>query len=175
MSINDLLDKLFRRHGKELLYFATQRAGGHAEDLVQEAFIRLLKHPNPESIHNVRAFLFRTTSNLTIDHHRRQQLEARYKPDQSFTEADVETEISQAASPAPSVEKLTNDLQELESVCDLLDELPEITRYVYVLNQVEGLTYAEVAVRLGISKRSCERHFAVAMRHVLKHPKFNEQ
>lgn len=174
MSINDLLDKLFRCHRKELLFFASQRAGGHAEDLVQEAFIRLLQHPNPESIDNLRAFLFRTTSNLTIDHYRRQQLEARYRPGESLTDFDLDTEVSKVALQMPSLENQMYAIQELESLCHLLNELPEISRYAYVLNQVEGLTYADTAKRLGISKRSCERHVASAMRYLLKHPKFKE-
>lgn len=170
--MDNLLDKLFRRHSKELLSFATQRAGGHAEDLVQEAFVRLLQHPDLASIDNLRAFLFRTTSNLSIDLHRRQQLEARYKPDDALTETALEIEVARVAAQIPSMESHLHDLQELEAIGNFLDELPEITRYVYVLNQVEGLTHAEIAKRLGISLRSCHRHFGIAMRHMLNYPKF---
>lgn len=173
MTINGLLDKLFRRHNKELLFFATQRAGNAAEDLVQEAYLRLLQHPDPQSIENVRAFLFRTTSNLTIDLHRRQMLEARYQPDFNV-DNEVESEINRISDAAPSPELRIAHQQELDLLQQMLQELPEVTRYTFVLKRIEGLSHTEIAKRLGITERSSERHLATAIRHLLKHPGFEE-
>lgn len=173
MTINGLLDKLFRRHNKELLFFATQRAGNAAEDLVQEAYLRLLQHPDPQSIENVRAFLFRTTSNLTIDLHRRQMLEARYQPDFN-AENEVDSEINRISDATPSPEIRIAHQQELDLLQQMLQELPEVTRYTFVLKRIEGLSHTEIAKRLGITERSSERHLATAIRHLLKHPGFEE-
>ncbi|AEG02655.1 RNA polymerase sigma factor [Methylomonas methanica] len=169
MTSNGFLDKLFRRHNKELLFFATQRAGNAAEDLVQEAYIRLLQHPDPESIKNVRAFLFRTTSNLSIDLHRRQMLEARYQADST---ADIDMEPAAIAVTSPAPETHISHQLELDLLRDMLQELPELTRYAFVLNRIEGLSHAEIAKRLGMSVRNSERHLAIALRHLLKHPGF---
>ncbi len=173
MTINGLLDKLFRRHNKELLFFATQRAGNAAEDLVQEAYLRLLQHPDPQSIENVRAFLFRTTSNLSIDLHRRQMLEARYYPDFN-ADNEVDSEINRISDAAPSPELRIAHQQELDLLQQMLQELPEVTRYTFVLKRIEGLSHTEIAKRLGITERSSERHLATAIRHLLKHPGFEE-
>jgi RNA polymerase sigma-70 factor (ECF subfamily) len=173
MTINGLLDKLFRRHSKELLVFATQRAGNAAEDLVQEAYMRLLQHPDPGSIENVRAFLFRTTSNLSIDLHRRQVLEARHQPE---TAADIETDeqIANSAAASPPPETLVSQQQELDLLRNMLQELPELTRHAFILKRIEGLSHAEIAKRLGISERNSERHVVAAMRHLLKHAGFED-
>lgn len=174
MSINLFLDKLFRRHNKELLYFAAQRAGAAAEDLVQEAYMRLLQHPDPASIDNPRAFLFRTTSNLTVDHHRRQMLEARYQPDVYTVEADLVAEIAKVPGNQPPPETLASQHQELDRLRSMLDELPELPRHAFMLNRIEGLSHQEIGKRLGISDRSSERYVGIALRHLLKHSAFEE-
>lgn len=166
-----IMDILFRRHSKELLFFASQRAGNAAEDLVQEAYLRLMQHPNPESIENIRAFLYRTTSNLTVDYHRRQVLEARY---QQKSTQDIEIDVKLAKAIAPSPELRLSQQQELDMLRDILQELPEITRNAFLLNRIEGLSHAEVAKRLGISVRNSERYLAIAMRHLLKHRSFDK-
>ncbi|CAD6873390.1 RNA polymerase sigma factor [Methylomonas fluvii] len=174
MSINPLLDKLFRRHNKELLYFAAQRAGGAAEDLVQEAYMRLLQHPDPASIDNPRAFLFRTTTNLTVDHHRRQMLEARYQPEVYSADADVEAEMVKMPGKEPPPEAQASQQQELDRLRTMLNELPELPRHAFMLNRIEGLSHKEIGKRLGISDRSSERYVGVALRHLLKHSTFDE-
>jgi len=175
MAINKLLDKLFRQHNHELLFFATQRAGNAGEDIVQEAYLRLLRHPNPESIENVRAFLFRTTSNLSVDYHRRQMLESRYQTELTADiEADADTEPNRLSVSFPAPEAQINRQQELELLREMLKELPEITRYAFMLNRIEGLSHTEIGKRLGISARTSERYAVVAMRHLLNHPSFEE-
>lgn len=170
--MRSLLDILFRRHSKELLSFASLRAGNAAEDLVQEAYLRLLQHPDPESIENVRSFLYKTTSNLTIDLHRRQQLEARYHyaPTLDF---EKDSEIAKVVAATPRPDTHLSRQQELDLIHEMLQELPEMTRHVFMLIRVEGLSHSEVAMRLGISIRSCGRHLAEALGHLLKHQSFD--
>lgn len=42
-------------------------------------------------------------------------------------------------------------------------KLPPVTREVFRLHRVEGLTYAEIAARLGITAEAVERHVADAL------------
>ena len=58
MSYIQIFDALFRQHKKELLVFASERAGDVAEDLVQDSFLRLIQHPEPHTIKNPRAYLY---------------------------------------------------------------------------------------------------------------------
>jgi RNA polymerase sigma-70 factor (ECF subfamily) len=167
-----LFDYLFQRHGTELLAFAGRRSGSDcAEDLVQEAYLRLLQHPNPESIANLRAFLFQTTANLTVDHHRKQVLKSRYHKE-TGTEEDGEGELEQAPVGDPAPDVYWSRHEELDRLNDMLQELPETTRYAFVLRRIEGLSHSEIAERLGISVRGSERHVAAALRHLLKHKSF---
>ncbi|WGS83841.1 sigma-70 family RNA polymerase sigma factor [Methylomonas sp. UP202] len=174
MNIDRLLDKLFRRHNQELLHFASQRAGTAAEDVVQEAYARFLQHPDPASIENPRAFLFRTTSNLTVDYHRRRVLEARYQPDAAAPDFDFEMAVADVAGNDPLPETQASQHQELAALRAVLDELPELTRHAFMLNRIEGLSHAEIGARLGISARSSERYVGIALRHLLTHASFDD-
>lgn len=49
-----------------------------AADLVQETFVRLMAMAGTQTVLNPRALLFRTASNLAIDHLRRQKIESRH-------------------------------------------------------------------------------------------------
>lgn len=158
------LDFLFHQHGKELLAFAQQRSGNEtAEDLVQEVYARLLQHPDPESIENPRAFLYQTTANLGVDLLRKQRVRERVLNQ----DAEVETELARIADPRQSPEDQLSRHQELDRLNECLLELPELTRYAFVLHRLEGLSHQEAALRLGITVRSSERRTAIAARHLL--------
>lgn len=157
-------DALFRIHNNELLTFARLRAGAeNAEDLVQEAYARMLQHPEPETIENPRAFLYKTAFNLNIDQHRQQRVRDRVHS--QFNEADSELEWLIGHEKAPE-EQLALQ-QELKQLNTILMELPQLTRYAFVLHRLEGLSHKETAERLGISVRSSERRTTQAAHYVL--------
>ncbi|MFA5985004.1 MAG: RNA polymerase sigma factor [Methylococcaceae bacterium] len=159
-----ILNFLFQTHSKALLAFAGQHSGDdQAEDLVQEAYLRMLQHPELENIENPRAFLYKTTFNLSVDHYRRQINQARYH----CLPHELTTELEQIAAPIPIPEDHLAIEQELEQLNDILLKMPELTRYAFVLHRLEGMSHKEVARRLGISTRSSERRIAQAARYLL--------
>lgn len=168
-SKRSLFDRLFQRHSQELRVFAGQRGGqDSAEDLVQEAYLRLLQHPEPQSICNARAFLYRTIANLSIDQHRRQSVRERFQQD-----ADANDEIlAQIAGEEPLPEDRLTSRQALQTLNDILLELPENTRHAFVLYRLEGLSHREIGRRLGISERNSVRLVGIAADHVLT--RFND-
>lgn len=158
------LDFLFLQHRRELLAFAQQRLGHEvAEDLVQETYARLLQHPNPESIDNPRAFLYQTTANLSIDQHRKQLVRERVHCE----DKDIDTEIAKAAAPCQTPELQLIQQEELGLLNTYLLELPELTRFAFVLHRLEGIPHKEIGLRLGISARNSERRTALAAQHLL--------
>lgn len=157
MTIQQLLDQLFRSHHKELLRFAGQRAGDAAEDLVQLSFLRLLQHPKIDTIANHRAYLYKLTANAVIDHHRKAAVRAHYH-------ADLD-EIDEAPSPASCPETALHHRQMLERCLKALDALPPLPRTVFLLHRFDGLTYQQIAKLLDLSRSSVERHFLAALEH----------
>lgn len=157
MTIKELLDQLFRSHNKELLYFANQRAGEIAEDIVQESFVRLLQHPEPEAIQNHRAYLYKLTANTLIDHQRKLAVRERYH-------ADIEDFDSLPAA-TPGLETALHYRQILQGVLNALDKLPPLQRSIFLLHRFDGLTYAQIGKLLKLSRSNVERQFYAALEH----------
>lgn len=130
-----------------------------AADLLQEVYLRLphLKPP-PETEGEVRAWLFRVASNLSIDHVRTQQRQSglleKYCSDA--------TEVDESASP----DLIALFCDEIQRVQALLAELPPRCTQILKLTRMEGLTYAETAERLDISKSLVEKEMANILNHL---------
>lgn len=153
-------------HAVEVYYedlhrFVSRRTGSAslADDIVQETWIRA-NAANAVMPDNPRAYLYRTAHNLTVDHLRRQGREK--------AGSVPEGELAGLADDSPSPEQAVGSRDELAVVRDAVLELPERTRQVFVLARIEGLTYREVAARLGISDSSVQKHLAKATKHVMQ-------
>ncbi|HEU0317735.1 MAG TPA: RNA polymerase sigma factor, partial [Solirubrobacteraceae bacterium] len=144
-------DEAFRtihdRYRLRLLAYARQMLGGStadAEDALQEVFVRahaaLLASATPISL---RAWLYRIAHNRCIDQLRRP--------------APIPSEILPGARPAlsrgarhdpPAEAERSEDLRRL--VADVVS-LPEQQRSALLMRELQGLSYEEMAVALGIS------------------------
>lgn len=133
------------------------RCSHHAADLAQDIFVRLLLKPEPTQLREPRAFLTRIAHGLVIDHYRRQSLERAY--------LEVLATVPEAQVPSPESQLLI-----VETLCRLdamLATLPALTRKVFLLSQLDGLKYAEIAEQLAVSLITVKRHMLRAFRACL--------
>ena len=65
----------------------------------------------------------------------------------------------------PSPESQLILLETLARVDALLDGLRPKVRMAFLLSRLEGLSYKQIAVRLGVSLASVEKYMASAIRH----------
>ncbi len=157
----DLLETVVRRYAGELRSFVQRRVGPQdAEDLLQEAYVRLL-HPDPASIENPRAYLYRVTANLCADRFHREQARRR-----TIDAEDIDPDT--LVSPSPQPDDIAEGLVQLEQLVSALDELPEACRHAFLLNRLEDLPYPEVARCLGVSPKIAQRYILKAWQHCLK-------
>jgi len=160
-SIPSILDTLFRRHVGEVLSLAKRRVGAQeAEDVVQEAFLRILHHTDLSAVEDPRAYLYRVTARTAIDHgmHLKKQANA--------LEPEVDPDAQHSPIPGPEAAALA--ASELRGYLAALDELPAIYRHVFLLHRLDGLPHAEIAQALGLSQRTVERYVAKALAHCAK-------
>ncbi len=150
------LEVLFRRYAGELRSFTQRRVGVQdAEDLLQDAYVRLLQHPDPSSIENPRAFLYAVSAHLATDCDR--AVRDRHHP--------ATVALEQIASTASGPDALIAHHERLRRMASAMTQLPETCRTAFVLCRIEGYSYAEVAQRLGISESMVAKHLDRAMRH----------
>ncbi len=134
------------------------RSSEDARDLVQDAFAKLWGARARSILREPEALLNRIVRNLLIDRSRRLRTQARHEP------------IGE--DNAPTVRPTQADGIELEQMRAryraAVDTLPQRARTVFLLHRIDGLAYKEIAVRLGISVRTVEWHFADALMRIGK-------
>ncbi|WP_338799211.1 sigma-70 family RNA polymerase sigma factor [Acidovorax sp. DW039] len=130
-----------------------------AADLAHDTFVRLLVARIPSDLREPRAYLTTIARNLLADHWRRQELERAY--------AEAVAALPEDTSPSP--EWRMELLQTLHLIDACLHRLPSQTRHIFLLSQVEGLVYAEIAAQLGISVPTVKRHMARAFEALMLH------
>lgn len=165
---------LFERHRSELRRFleALCQNPHDAEDLLQELWIKVATSP-VGPVGNGRAYLFRMANNLAIDQFRsRQQAKARQA---SWLESLGRGHGLPEDQPDPSAnaEAVMSGRQESEALAQAILALPPGARRALTLHRLEGLSHAEVARTMGISRSGVEKHLALAMRR-LRHFFYNQ-
>lgn len=148
---------LYREHSAWLQGWLRRKLGGsdHAADLAQDTFIRLLaqrQSQNELTLLEPRAYLTTVARRLLINHVKRQSLEQAY--------LDV-----LATMPEPetiSVEARCIILETLHEIDAMLDGLGPKVREAFLLSQLDGLTYAQIADQLGVTDRTVKRYMAAA-------------
>lgn len=136
---------LFRRYAVELLGFTRRRVSSPevAADLVQEAFVRVMRHPQPQELRDPRAYLFTTAANLALDHGRHARV--------ARPADDSDAALRELVDPGPDPERAAAARQELALVQAALERLPERTRRVFEMSRFGGLSQPEIARALGVS------------------------
>ena len=153
------LDSLYSAHRSWLAHWLQRRLGNASEaaDLAQDTFARLLAgstvQPQTPALRSPKAYLATVAKHLLINHLRRHSLEQAWLA----ALADVPEQH------APSVEQQVEILQALQAVDAMLDGLKPKVRTVFIMAQIEGYPYAEIATQLGIGERSVKRYMAEAL------------
>lgn len=145
---------VFTEQREALTRFLVRRLGNPAlaEDLVQETWLRATT--GSAVVANPQAYLFRVAANLAIDHRRHVA---------HGIEIPTDEGTATIADPAASPEAVTEHRRELAKLLRAVDALPPRCREVFVLIKFEGAGYADVALRLGISRNTVMAHMFKAM------------
>jgi RNA polymerase sigma-70 factor (ECF subfamily) len=122
-----------------------------AEDLAQEAGIRLISAMRRERVERPRAFLFHAAANLARDHLRRRLVAQEH--------ADAQHECVAA----PGSDQIAAAHQEVALVAEAISDLPRRAREVLQLARIEGYSQKEIATHLGIAPKTVENHLTRAL------------
>ena len=139
--VNEYSSTLYR------VAFSISRNTAEAEDMVQETFLRVLRHRDrlPE-IRDARVWLIRITWNLVLDRKRRQKT----RPENE----DVSELVRVLPSKDLRADHAVISAQRHARVLALIDELPPKERQALLLSALDELSNAEIAAVLGITESS---------------------
>ena len=127
--------------------FSVLRNPADAEDAVQEAFLRVLRHRDTLSeVRDRRVWLIRIVWNIVLDRKRR----AKTRP-----ETDDVAELARVLpSNGLSAEQIATAAQHHAHVLSCVEQLPAKEREVLLLSAFDELTSVEISTVLGITESS---------------------
>ncbi|MFC4312718.1 RNA polymerase sigma factor [Steroidobacter flavus] len=153
--------QLFREHNRALVNFLRTRVASEqeAQDVAQEAYVKLLQLHQPGAVSFLRGYLFRIAANLTVDRARHTVIRHRYAREQ----VDAGTLDDVTGLGALDVQAITTE--EFECAVTALNELSPRLRQAFVKHVVEGYSTSEIAAELGVDERTVRKFVTRAMLH----------
>ena len=156
------LDSRFRR---PLMKFFMRRVRDRqdAEDLTQEVFARALASGELARARRPDSFLFTVATNLLRDRHR-----------QSIRRSPAGAPTIPALAPEGPVEdrgpeRVLEGYESLQEALWVLNQLPERTRDIFVLFQLENVKQKDIASLFGTTQKAVEKHVLKAVTHLARH------
>lgn len=153
MSQHDPVSAAWRAHRAYLVDLAFRMVGdiGVAEDMVQEAFSRLLRAPVGD-IDDERGWLIVVTSRLCLDHIKSASTR-RERPQDIAAWHDGDASVS-SVDPA---DRVTLDDEVRLALLIMLERLGPAERVVFVLHEIFGLPYQQIATTIGSQASTCRQ------------------
>src|ERR1700731_401243 len=137
-----------------------------AEDIVQEAFLRLTRALRDGArIATPKAYLATVTTRLAISHLRSARVRREAYVGAWLPEPLVTDELAPATAPDPAERAEMSDSLSMAFLV-LLESLSPTERAVFLLHEVFGYDYQAIAEITGKSEPNCRQIFARARRHV---------
>jgi len=147
--------ELYEAHQGWLANFLRKRlsCSHKAADLMQDTYLKVLVSGKVPPTEYARQYLTRIAKGLVVDQYRRWRIE------QAYLESISHLPEEYHASP----EKRFEVMETLIHIDTLLHKVPEKARQAFLLRKLEGLSYSEISLELGVTVSSVEKYIARAL------------
>ncbi len=153
-----LVADLVASHGDQLRRFLLARVRNLSDvpDIIQEVYLRMLRVPHAESIRSPEAYLFTVAQHVVQQHTLKQsaippsiELTRMLDPPRAAPDADPMLEVDAE--------------QCLEKLQGAFEALAPKARATFMLHRRDGLSFDEIAARLGISRPMVKKYLMKAL------------
>ena len=156
------LESLYRDHSSRLLRSISRRTSSREEahDLVHDIFLRIARigASRPLKLDKPEAYLSRMATNLLRDLAR---TASRHQSDRHVT-------VDEQSLPGPDQQKHLESRDMLRRMEAAMLKLRPITREIFMAHRLDGLSYAEIADRTGLSVKGVEKHMSKAIAQITR-------
>ena len=162
-SDNSAFEQIFQTYHSKLFAFARRfvKDKESAHQIIMDVFLNLWnQHEKIELINNTESYLIVCTRNQCLNYLRSKKDKLKY-----YSETDlklIEYELNFYQSPQIIDNLFTEKLQ--EELDKAILKLPPQQQIVFKLSRLDGLSSAEIAQKLGLSKRTVETHIYAALK-----------
>ena len=155
LELHRQIEVLYSDHHGWLQGWLRRKLGNafDAADLAHDTYLRIITRGRAPEPAESRQHLAQIANGLVVDLFRRRHIEAAY--------ADAIAAQPEAAVPTPEMRALI--VEALMEIDAILASLPAKVREAFLLCKLEGLPYADIAGRLGVSVSSVEKYIARAL------------
>ncbi len=151
------MESLYRRLRSSLMRYSSRyfKRPQEIEDVVQEAFVRVIEAQTNRKIQVTDSYLYRTTRNLALN--------TLDKSENKLTDTVGDLLSQSVLLESASLEEQFESRQRFELFCRAVRQLPVKCQRVFILRRVYGLSQKEIAERMGISVKTVEVHLTKAI------------
>ena len=148
-------ERAVEKHQRSVFTFARYLLGSQqeAEDVTQEALIRMWRHWDSLDGDRLQAWLLKVTRNLCYDSLRRLRSSRRALPESADEEAAKNVPTGE-----PNPEEQTHERAARRRLLEAIGRLREPYRSAVILREVRGLAYREIGEALEIPLNSVKVH-----------------
>lgn len=145
--------RIFGQHGPNLTAFIRRRVRrpADASDLTQELYLRLLRADRTELIRNPEAYLYTVAVNLLRE---QAVLDRRWGHTVDAVDPPDDPALVDFRTPEEQVDQQAR----LAQASELIEKLPAKFQAVLILQYRDGLSYEEIAARIGVSTHAVKKY-----------------
>ena len=151
-------NQIFRRYYKPLTRFCVRFVGDddQAAELVQDLFVKLWTNREKLTVNaSFESYMLRAVRNSAITYINKER-------SHNDVNERIYTDDSDATDPSETLQ--SNNLE--ASYQKVLASMPEKRREVFLASRFDGLKYAEIATKLGLSQKTVEAHMSAAIKQL---------
>lgn len=148
----EFVGRLFREYNDSLVRYLSVRLRSvrDAEEVAQEAYARMLKLDQLDTISHLQAYLFKIAANIAVDRLR--------KTGRRPEHVSVDALRDGVEAPASGVDRTVDAEQRLKALRDIIAELPPKCRRAFLLYKFEERSYAEIAADMRLTESMIRKY-----------------